>query len=366
MKRINLLRASALVLLTVMACNKKNTTPFPADRQSNANKGIEESTILQRKEKVEEKMYNLTPEQIRSLISSFTTGTDLHQSNARSFMPESNLLPDSSVWVLEAALNYHFDRDPKDHEVSVDSVEFSAPLTLMNGAVWVSPSDLKNVYNQFKSSIAQLAAGPKKIKIIDITATIENGQINYKGSVVLYIGTAVPNCSPFPVGTLGKFSSGLYSGYGCSGSSAPDGPAMVTKKLNNCYRFPLSCGNSYYWVNVSTHLFYKAACSGPTTQPSHFLPYSATNLCGSGLLFFHSTTPSGYACSTFSESTLNAQITACNAVAVSNVPSTPAGLKVSNQTVSAWTESFTNSSTDWGWCNVVTYGYPVCNPVNPN
>jgi hypothetical protein len=361
MKKIKLFKASTLVLFAVMACNKTSVSPTPRTENSNAKQGVEE---------VKQKMYDLTPEQVKSSIRILAGGADGSHSAARSFRPDTILSPDSSLWVLEAALNYHFDKVPRDHEVFVESVAFSAPLTYINGAAWVSPSDLVNVYNQFKSSIAEKSEGPKKVKVIDITATLlANGQINYTGSVVLFAGTGgfLPTCAPFDPTYLAKFSAGLYSGFGCSGpnSSAPDGPTAATTKLNNCYRFTPQCNNDYYWINVSTTLFYKAACTGPTTLPSHFLPYSATNLCTSGLLFYHSTTlTGGSACYIEPASTINSQVYACNAVAASNAPSLP-GIKVSNQFVSAWYETFVNSSADWGWANIVTYGYPVCNN-NPN
>src|SRR5438477_282029 len=129
MKRIKLFKVSALLLFIAMACNKKNVTTVPGIKNSNDKQTVEAVNAKSVGEMVKEKMYNLTPEQIKFSINFLTASVDLHKAAAKSFMPESNLLPDSSLWVLEAALNYHFDNNPKDHEVSMESVEFSAPLT---------------------------------------------------------------------------------------------------------------------------------------------------------------------------------------------------------------------------------------------
>jgi hypothetical protein len=360
MKSLKLFNATILLLLTLIACNKKSVTPSAITNSSPDQQGVEQ---------VKEKTYNVTHEQVKSSINILAGASGESHPSAKSFRPDTILPPDSSLWVLEAALNYHFDQNPGDHTVSTETVSYSAPLTLINGAAWVSPSNLINVYNQFKSSITQMSAGPQKVKIIDITARIANGQIHYTGSIVLFasMGGVQFTCAPYPPGYMATFSTYWYSGFGCTPYPAPvpDGTAAVTSKLNNCYRFVPGCSNDYYWVSVNSTLFYRAACSGPTTMPSDFLPSayfsSAVNLCTSGMLYNHSNTLSGtYACSIFAASTINSQILILYAVAAGNAPSIP-GIRVANQKLKAWINPFINSSADSGWGNIVTYGFPVCN-----
>lgn len=362
MRKLILFKTTTIILFLFVACNKKEINI------QNINKSHE---IQDKVESIDQKMYNVSPEQINASINLLNSINN--SNNAKNFMPESDLAPDSSIWVLEAALNYHFDKAPDDHDVLLDTCEFSTQITsvpLPDGTMSyiVNASDFINIYHQFISAITQKATGPKKVKVIDITATIDfaNNSINYKADIVFYIGSSIPNCVPFPTGSSVKFSSYFYSMFACGNSTAPDGPTEVTKRLNNCQGFEPLCGQSYYWVNVSKRIFYKAACFGPTTPPQHFLPYQATNLCNSGLLYNWYNNTSGSACSIYPGNYVNSQVAALTSVAVSNIPITPVGLTVANQFCAAWHETFVNNSSEWGWCNAVDFGYPVCKPIDPN
>jgi len=333
MKKTTLLKASTLVLFAVMSCNKTKVTPPPVIKNSDAKQG---------QERVEEKMYNLTPEQVKSSINFLTASDVLNQSASKGFKPESNLPPDSSLWVLEAALNYHFDKDPKDHDVYEDSVAFSAPLTFENGAVWVSPSDFINVYNQFKSAITQKSAGLKKVKLIDIRATIDfpNGQINYKGEIVFALPTPA-NCQPFPNSSFPKIASWSSTwGVGCI-SPAAYGDIMCENKLNNCNIF--GCQNLFY-TNITT--------------------YMTNNINGafSSSLFFISP-HSNILCENLGGSSLNQYVNGCKNIALANLPVTPGVIMVNYNITENWAQL--NFSTTKLWWNVtVKYAKPNCG--NPN
>lgn len=327
------------MLLTLVACNKKNVTPPPQDKTADAELG-----------RVEEKMYNVNFKQIKSSVN-FLTVTD--ESSAKNFMPQSNLPPDSSLWVLEAALNYHFDKTPKgDHEVFLDTVQFSAFLTtLENGAVWVSPADLKKVYDQFKLSITQLSAGPKKVKIIDIKAAISEGQIHYKGAVILYIGTTKSNCEPFTTEKAAWSKPFMGPGFCCPATTLPDGPTLVAKKLNGCPLYNLDCV-AQSWINVNSVWF----DGWNNNTPSTWFP-------NSGNLFYYwkngSLTVCNGICISLTAGHLNNYVSGCKALAATT-PLTP-GFVTANYYIGAYSQKHNNvSSYDGGWQMQVTYGKPVC------
>ena len=98
------------ILFALIACNKRDGNILSKNTCHNTGNKVET---------VNQKMYNISAEQVKSSIESFTSVDNL--SNSKNFTPESNLLPDSSVLILEAALNYHFDNTPDDHDIYLDS-----------------------------------------------------------------------------------------------------------------------------------------------------------------------------------------------------------------------------------------------------
>lgn len=349
MKKKNIFRTSTLLLLMAMSCNKSGVKPELEDQ--NSKNGVE----------VKQKMYNLSHGQIKSSISFLTETDNPNQSGSKNFMPDADLAPDSSIWILEAALNYHFDKSPEDHDVYIDSVEFSAPLTFLNGVPSVSAADFFTVYNQFKADITQKSTGPQKVKIIDITATIKKSQIIYKGTVVLYIGTVKSNCAPFTTETAAWSQSFMGIGYSCPPTTLPDGPTLVANKLNNCPAYDPGCigggPHGWYWINVSYSPWFDGYNSN---NFSTWFP-SAT-----GRLFYTWKNSALVACNgisvVLSAGFLNQYVSGCKTLAASTLP---VGFFVANYYVGAyWNPINAGTWQEGGWRMQATYAMPVCKDNN--
>jgi hypothetical protein len=345
MKKMKVLKASTLLLFAVMACNKTKFNQPQTIVNSNTHDGVEG---------VKQKMYNLTPEQIKSTINFLTAANSPDPNSSK------NLLTDSSLWVLEAALNYNFDRNPKDHEVSIESMEYSAPLILMNGSLLVSPSDLKKVYDKFKASVTQLCSGPKKVKVIDITAKIAAGQINYKGNVVLYTDAKIPsNCLPFTTETAAWSTPYMGTGFSCPPTSLPHGPTMVMNKLNNaCPAYDPGCPGGgpfgWYWVNVGNSPLFDGY---NFNTPSTWFPSST------GKLFYTwKNSPLGV-CNGISVSLnanfLNQYVSGCKALAAST-NTYPGSFALNYSIIDYWNPLNAGNWQEGGWKMQCTYAVPVC------
>jgi len=259
-----------------------------------------------------------------------------------------------SLWTLEAGLNRHFDKQPtEEHDIFEENdITFSAPITFINGDPFVVPDDLISVYNQFKSNITQLAAGQKSVKVIDITAEMDpaTGYITYKGSVVLYIGTVKPNCSPYTVES-GRWSTPWYP---CVITSSPDAPTLVMKHLNiyfNCVGYDPGCGrNNWYWTSVTTP---------PTFSGKSYPLYpNPTPL-------YYEVNPGypGYQnCNTLPAAQLNAKVNGCKNIAAANVPGT--GYLASNFAITTARNIVPSNFQESWWDLKITYAKATCNQID--
>lgn len=276
------------------------------------NQGLEAN---QPPNKVEQKMYDLPTEQTTALIKTFKKELT-SSANLRS--AQTSLALDSSVWLLEAALNYDFD-SPKTTEIGyTDSLKFTTPITnnTING------SNFGTAYSALANLLSQKINATTKIQVIDVTATIEEDAIVYACNVTLFHTTngqriAIP-CDPFTSETASpsKFPTVLpsYSNafLSCSGNPTLDGPTQVEIKLNSC-SFP-SCSNSYYYTNVTSLSF------NGLTHPAR--------------LYYRSITGTSNFClnsnKIITASQLNQYKNGSNYLATFYKPTSPAGLSILN------------------------------------
>ncbi len=332
MKKVNLIKTSALMLLVATACNKSGIT-HPSSTENSA---------VQVK-KVVEKTYNVPSEKIISVIKAITSHENYTTANAKGFIPDTLISPDSTVWLLEAALNYHFDKVPDDHDVYTEFVSFSAPFSYdASGVPTMAPSDFEDVYRQFKTEITTRSAGPQKVKVIDITAEYDfaANRINYTGEVVFYLGSnATNNCNPFGV-INAKWSTMFWNTTSCGTGPSLDAPTLMNQKLNSCPKYNPGC-NNWFYVNVST-----AGWNGQT-YPTQ--------------LFSASTPVPQFPCNVLSGGQLNTKIPGCKSLAVG---AAPAGKLILNYNItSAYIGTATFNNGWWGMS--VQYGNYACNN-NPN
>ncbi|MFY7884507.1 MAG: hypothetical protein ACOVOV_06645 [Dolichospermum sp.] len=279
------------------------------------NQGLEAN---QPTNKVEQKMYDLPTEQTTALIKTFKKQFS-NAINLRS--AQTSLALDSSVWLLEAALNYDFD-SPKTTEIGyTDSLKFTTPITnnTLNG------SDFGTAYSALANLLSQKINATTKIQVIDVTATIEEDAIVYACNVTLFHTTngqriATP-CDPFTTETASpsKFATTLPSYanpfLSCTLNPTLDGPTQVEIKLNSC-SFP-SCSNGYYYTNVTSR----------TIDPLSYSQYQSS-------LYYRVIASAGDYClnanKIITAAQLNTYKSTCNSIATAFRPTTPAGLQILN------------------------------------
>src|SRR5690606_7229674 len=106
-----------------------------------ANKETSASTQV-KGEKVIQKMYDLTQEEILEIVKDFK-GIDQAAQPYSRLMDDDSLELDSSIFVVEAALNFDYDYNGEElYERSVEQFQVDLPVT--NGKV--SNDDLESVY----------------------------------------------------------------------------------------------------------------------------------------------------------------------------------------------------------------------------
>lgn len=302
-----LIIASAALILGAFSCKKNETTP-PLQNQ-----GIETNPSTN---DVVQKMYDIDTEHTTEIIKKFKSKF-LTANSFRNTENSNSLALDSSIWLLEATLNYDFD-SPKTTEIGYkDSLTFTAPIVSSS----IISSDFGTTYIALANLLSQKVNSTTKIQVIDITAKSEGDSILYFCDITLFHTTngqkiATP-CDPF---TSEIASPGLYPttyGYSnfflnCSGNPTLDGPTAVEIKLNSC-SFP-SCSNGYYYTNVVSKSF-----GGYSDQL--YLYYKVIS------------SYSDYCLNTNKQITaydLNRFKNGCNTLASTNKPTSPAGLSIIN------------------------------------
>ncbi len=309
-----LIIASAALLLGTFACKKNETSP-PIQQQ-----GLEANSSAATDE-VKQKTYELdsehTTELIKKFKGQFTNVSNVSKSNSNG----NTLALDSSIWLLEAALNYDFD-SPKTIEVGYnDSLKFTTPISnsTINGA------DFANVYSALVNLLSQKINVTTKIQVIDVSAKVDEGNIIYSLDITMFHTmngqkVATP-CDPFTSETASpsKFATVIPSYanafLSCSGNPTLDGPSQIELKLNSC-SFP-ACSNGYYYTNITS----------VTRDPFNTSAYQA-------YLYYRSIASAGDYCinanKILTAAQLNQYKSGCNTIAYANRPSSPAGLQILN------------------------------------
>jgi hypothetical protein len=297
-----LIIASAALLLGTFAC-KKNETSSPLKQQSiEANPPANE---------VKQKMYDLPAEVITEAVRNFKGINTLHTSNESSNQRISSfdVQSDSSIWILEAALNYDFDEIPVGSETSNDSCAYETNCS--NNIV--ASSDLTAAYNYFNQYINQKTSGTDKVKIIDITAYLNNSKITYVANITYFSDLAQRTeglCDPYRSSYQANWSNAWMTTYNCTFNSSNDGPTACKAKLN-CNIAIGGC-SGFYWANVTTVQLGTSYWTG---------------------LYSYSNVPSVCNQSLLSGTDINSRVTWTQGYGAANVPSSPSGMHVAGYNV---------------------------------
>lgn len=228
--------ASATLILAISACKKGERTP-PL-----GNCNTVQSEQLGDKKPYPQKMLEIKTEQAIKLIENFKAGI-YSQNNSLSqarLVEADSIQLDSSIFIVEAALNYDFDYSIADTAFTTlptDTSEFTIPITKVNQKV--NSDDLEGVYLQLHNHIEALINGRTKVKVVDLEAYISNNQVYYRAYIIRdFYWMTVKDCM--------NFVQSEYPDEFCFPNSAT---SVIAYKLHNCKFLP--CPYAWYF-NVSS------------------------------------------------------------------------------------------------------------------
>jgi hypothetical protein len=226
------------LLLRLSQHVKREIVPPPPLCNLNASKPEE----LGDKRLLPQKTIEITTDQALKLIKDFKSGmsSQNNQISQGKLIEADSVSLDSSIFVVEAALNYDFDYNNADTAFNVllpDTSEFTIPITRANQKV--NSDDLEGVYLQLYQHIESLVSGRTKVKVVDMEAYISGNQVYYRAVIIRnYYWMTVKDCM--------NLVQSEYPDDFCFPSSAT---SVIGYKLLNC-RF-LPCPYSWYF-NVSS------------------------------------------------------------------------------------------------------------------
>lgn len=235
---------------------------------------------------IEQKVYNLSPEETQKVINRFRAGKLNSTNNIETRLVEDDVSIDSSIFVLEAALNFDFDLPnvSNSKEASFSS-EFTQPISLNNGKVMAD--DLESVYGELTNVLIQNTTSQVKAKVVDLVAySVAGNQVVYKIHVVTFNQSLIGPCNTITVtGSPYKaaFSSGSYvsqlatlPGFNCPGNPINDATALMNADILCSFQPADYCAVGTYYTNVlsvNTNGNSKYTWNGinysPNTAPNH-------------------------------------------------------------------------------------------------
>jgi hypothetical protein len=299
-----------------MACNKNAPPPSTSNQVENGGQ-----TDLR---ELKQQLYMLSSEKCTPLIVSFKDFA--HAQNLQSKVESSTLAADSSIWLLEAALNYDFDQAPTSNTLS-DSCSYEIDLLGPNS---VNSNDMVNAYNYFYGYISQNVNSQKQVKVIDLMGYVNGNKLIYRAHIVYFIPTEAKVMGP-----CDSYTSG--GGY-WNACTSPDAIPLTEVKLN-CTAYDPGCSGSWYWTSIIN------------------TPFSNQNGAYSSSLYYVASTTN--TCPWLTYTTINGYITGCRNLGTSNHPGGSYILidyDISWGTI--WLGGFNYKQ--W-WDLIISYGIPQCN-----
>lgn len=303
---------------------------------------------------VQQKTYDLNYTQTNAVVTAFKN--QFLVATHKKTSSQTVLALDSSIWILEAALNSDFDSDKGTNDVFHDSLSIISPIN--NNTI--STENIGESYLSLKDMITQKKSTDKGVQLIDVNAIIDTNTIIYKLDIIFYnnsnghklISSPTLACDPFYTETaapsnLSPVMPNIYNHFlACSGLPTLDAPTIITSKLNNCGITFCPFG---YFTNVTTKNF------SAYTYPSD-------------LYIRNSMVPADFCLTSnliIGTSQLNTYRTNIKNLATSNIPVSPANMSIRNYEI-AYQEDFTpcgcgaNQKFQPIWKLKVKYAVLVC------
>lgn len=187
---------------------------------------------------LQQKLYNITTEECNKVIKSFKEFTKVTIMHGKI---ESSTIPaDSSIWLIEAALNFDFDQ-PGNGESILDSCGYEVALSDSNN---ILSNQLANAYTYFYSYVNQSINSQKQVKVIDITG-YSNGNKLILSAYIKYHSNSTVNKI---MGPCDLYTSGSAAWNPCG---SPNAINWAEVKLN-CTAYNPGCPGSWYWTSITS------------------------------------------------------------------------------------------------------------------
>ncbi len=247
-----ILTAITAAAVVLYSCNKDNISPMGPSKSN----PVSLKTV-----KVHQQKLNSELKELVSTIKMFK-GTDA--GSIREFSNDS-IAPDSALALVEATLNYDFDKQPEEnYDYYQDRFTVNVPFGENNHKV--SGVDLNSAYQYLSGLINEQISATNNIVVIDI----EEGVIEPGTNVMVMSANATfAKADPAYIAACGPYASNwsipacLPSYWLAPSSVCPamthyfSGSGAVTKKLNcmeeNLGIIPCQNGGSYFWINVNAY-----------------------------------------------------------------------------------------------------------------
>jgi hypothetical protein len=261
-KKISLI-AIAILSMVFIKCNKVKQSPAEVTKANLKSSGA--------RQLIPQKSYDVSSEVTNAAIKRFKASVKSHQqttNNSQARLLATDVSLDSSLWVLEAALNYDFDEfiDNTNYQrLRYDSVEYTYVAILDDEDMIVESDDVEAAYNDISSYITNNVLNTTNVKVeaVDIEAYIDPGvgAVVFKAIIAPVLTSVTNPCSSFPSNASYDRPNLLPF---CGGSTpSGDGPGLVQARLN-CIS-SLNCGVSDgYYSNITSpsfgpYLYYNGA-----------------------------------------------------------------------------------------------------------
>ncbi|HRD40236.1 MAG TPA: hypothetical protein PLC65_16535, partial [Bacteroidia bacterium] len=235
---------------------------------------------------MKQKLYNLSSEECNKVIKSFKD--HIKSSSTHNKIQSSSIPADSSIWLIEAALNYDFDQ-PGNEEFANDSCGYEIDVTESN---MVNSNQLTEAYNYIYNYVSQSINSQKQVKVIDINGFSNGNKLTFSAYIKYHSNS---NGNKI-MGPCDLYTSGSAAWNPCG---SPDAINWTEVKLN-CTSYDPGCSGSWYWTSITSTFI-----NNQTGGYSSSLYYVASTM---------NTCPSLY------YTTINGYITGCRNLGTSNHP----------------------------------------------
>jgi hypothetical protein len=230
---------------------------------------------------IPQKMFNVSTKETLRAIKKFKNLEVTQQNSQQRLVEQDSVSLDSSIYLVEAALNYDFDFVNQNEEIAYETApgqtsEYTIPITKVN--MKVGSDDLEGVYIELSNYIESIINDSVKVKIIDLESYLmENNTVTYRATVITFWHPRDFNCSP--IASSGR----MWVLPGCNDTD-PSASAILQNHVNLCIfslcpeslNFYSQVTNVFFFNNTgqnSSSLFY-----GWATGPCPILTLSAADL----------------------------------------------------------------------------------------